>query len=201
MKKVLLIVFAGAVCALAYANEPSQAPAPQTEAAAVQDQQPAPADFKQAREKHEAHLKATQEKMTTLVGEYNKLKAGKKKEAKKAEIAQAVATIHEEQIQFKEKQLAGFEKRLNQMKEELAAQSTSQAKEEWVNQRTEKLIEEKGDMRVLFDKPLGMGQGAKMHGAKFGPKHGGPAMKGPKGPQGPHGFPPGEPKPQVVPAP
>jgi len=199
MKKVLLATLAGALCAPALLAQPADVPAKQDNPPAVENQQPRqPGDFKQAREKHEARLKATQEKMTQLVAEYNKLKAGKKKEAKKAEIAKAVAVIHEEQIKFKEKNIADFEKRLEKMKEALAAQKTQESQKEWVDQRTAKLIEENGDMRVLFDSPLGApGMGGMNHKPGFG----GPGMKpgkggkdgqfrhGKGGPQGPQGCP------------
>jgi len=207
MKKVLLATLAGALCAPALLAQPATEPAKPTSPSAVENQTPRqPGDFKQAREKHEARLKATQDKMTKLVKEYNKLKAGKKKEAKKAEIAKAVAVIHEEQIKFKEKNIADFEKRLEKMKEALAAQKTQEAQQEWVNQRTAKLIEASGDMRVLFDSPLGAPAMGGMHRPGPGMRHGKqgfrhPGMKPgkdgkggpqfpPQGPQGPEGFPP-----------
>ena len=227
MKKVLLATIAGALCIPALNAQPADMPpAPPTNAPALENpQQGQPGDFKQAREKHEARLKATQEKMTKLVSEYNKMKAGKKKEAKKAEIAQAVAVIYEEQIKFKEKHLADFEKRLEKMKAELAAQKTAEAKKEWVDNRTAELIEANGDMRVLFDTPLGapaMGQmnrpggpgmnpgqkgfhhrGPGMKPGEGGPgkqgfRHGGRKFQGP-GPEGPQGFVPPEPPAEQVP--
>lgn len=185
MKKVLLAVLAGAVCIPAFA-QPQEAPvmpAPEQQPAVEAPAKPKAEAFKQAREKHEAQMKAMQEKVNNLVAEYKKLKSGKKKDAKKAEIVQLVASIHEEQINFKQKQLEAFEKRLNQMKEELAKQNEETAKQAWVDEHTDKLIEENGDLRVLFDQPQGMpGMKKAPRGAMKGHPFGS-GMKHHKGPR------------------
>ncbi len=185
MKKLLLAVFAGILSVPALADVAVENPA-NTDAnkPVLENPQGRPGDFKEARKKHEAQIKATQEKMKKLVEEYTKLKPGKKKEAKKAEIAQVVAEIRDKQIEFKEKHLADFEKRVAQMKAELAQQNTAEAKKEWVDNRTEALIEQKGDMRALFDMPNPMmdkkGLPGKQH-QKFGkPGHPGPKHPGVK---------------------
>lgn len=200
MKKWLLAVVAGGICFPLMAAPATDKPVQKTDNPAVQEQAVAhPGDFHKARKQHEAQLKATQEKMEKLVGEYQKLK-GKKKEAKKAEIAQAVLVIREEQIKFKEKQLADFEKRLENMKEALAAQKAPQAQKDWVDNHTEKLIEANGDMRVLFEKPQGV-----QVSPRPGFHKGKPGMRGP-GPKqhegfGPHGKPvrPGAPEQMMMP--
>ena len=125
--------------------------------------------FKQAREEHHAQMKATQEKMENLVKEYNKLKNGKKKEAKLAEIRAEVAQIHEKQLEFKRAQLDQFERRLEGMRDAFAKQDAPEAKNAWVEKHTEELIAQNGDLKVLF-KP------------EFGRKHmGKQPFKGPKG--------------------
>ena len=185
MKKVLLAVVAGAFCVPAFAEEMQNAAPVEPNAQPVAQDFAAqrPEAFKQARENHRAQMKATQEKVNKLVAEYNKLKPGKKKDAKKAEITAFVASIRDEQINFQEKQLAGFEKRLNHMKEVLAEQKTEDAKKTWIDSHAEKLIAENGDLRVLFDRPKGVpGMGnmpgkGNMRGGKFGSHKG--AMRGP----------------------
>ena len=163
----------------------------------VQGEQPA--NFKAAREKHEAQLKATKDKMDKLVAEYKKMKPGKKRDAKKAEIVVIVTDIRDQQILFKEKNLAGFEKRLNHMKNELAQQSAPEARKAWVDVHTEKLIEQNGDLRVLFDRPEG-GPDKGMHSGKK-PFRGSVEMKGHGGPKGPQGPAPDMAQPGVLPPP
>lgn len=177
MKKLWIAALAGVFCVPAFAQEEVPTPVqPEEKSTVEQSAKPErPEAFKQAREKQLEQLKASQEKMEKLVTEYNKMKAGKKKDAKKAEIAQAVAAIHEEQIAFKEKQLANFEQRVNKMKEELAKQSTTEAKQEWVDEHTDKLIAENGNLRVLFDKPKGIPGYGNKPGFKGG-KHDKPGM-------------------------
>ena len=189
MKKLVLAVLAGALCVPAFADEVQNAavPAPRGGAQPVAQEQMGqrPGEFKQIREKHEAQMKATQEKVNNLVAEYKKLKSGKKKEAKKAEITALVTSIREEQIKFNEKQLLGFEKRLNQMKESLSAQKEAGAKKAWIDAHTDKLIEENGDLRVLFDRPQGMMAPSMEKPHQAGPRdhRPGPGMKRDKGPR------------------
>ena len=190
MKKVLLAVVAGAFCVPAFADEVQNVvPAPKDGRPVAQEQMgQRPGEFRQAREKHEAQMKATQEKVNKLVAEYNKLKPGKKKDAKKAEIIAFVTSIRDEQINFQEKQLMGFEKRLNHMRESLAAQKKEEAKKAWIDAHTDKLIAENGNLRVLFDRPEGAPGMGEMKGkgnmrGKFGPHKG--VVRGPIQGRGP----------------
>ena len=191
--KMMLAVMAGMLLVPAYAQEIA-APAQKDEcpfAAAKQG------EFKKAQKEHRAKMKATEEKMEKLVKEYGKLK-GKKQEAKKAEIATEVEKIHEEQLKFKEEQLDKFAKRLEEMKARLEEEKSADGKKAWVEKKTNELIEAKGDVKVLFERPghdgkFGPGMnGPKMDGKKghFGPKFGKDmkGMKGPKGGPRPEGF-------------
>lgn len=140
--------------------------------------------FEKARKEQMAKMKATQEKMEKLVKEYNKLPDGKKKDAKREEIAKEVSAIHEEQLKFRGEQLTKFEGRLADMKENFAKEKSADGKKEWVNKKTDALIENEGDMRALF-KPEGedsmgprpmMGRHGKFHGKRG-------HFKGPRGPR------------------
>jgi len=128
--------------------------------------------FAKAQKEHRAKMKATQEKMEKLVKEYNKLKEGKKKDAKRAEIEKEVADIHEEQLKFKAEQLVKFEERLSNMKENFAQENSTDGKKAWVDQRTQALIENEGDLRVLFEPKEGKGprMGGLRHGRMHGPR-------------------------------
>ena len=141
--------------------------------------------FAKAQKEHRAKMKATQEKMEKLVKEYNKLKDGKKKDAKRGEIEKEVATIHEEQLKFKADQLVKFEERLGKMKDDFAQENSADGKKAWVDQRTQALIENEGDLRVLFDPREG--EGPRMGGPRHGRMHGPRGFKdgkfGPKGPR------------------
>ncbi len=196
MKKLLIAVCAGVLSIPAFADSQKTMPAPGAvpmEQVGVPQHPGLPGDFKQAREKHEAQMKATQDKVNKLIAEYKKLKPGKKKEAKKTEIVEFVSGVRNEQIQFKEKHLAGFEKRLNHMKKELAEQSTPEAKKNWVDQRTERLIAQDGDLKVLFDKPEGAPDMSGPRNGKHGMRGGHPGMKDGKGPRpGKEGMFPGK---------
>ena len=97
MKKVLLAVLAGALCLPAFAKDEKcdgdKCPMMKKHHMEMKDGhrkgKDARADsFKKARKEHKAKMKATEDKMEKLVEEYNKMKPGKKKAAKKAE------TIH-----------------------------------------------------------------------------------------------------------
>lgn len=109
-------------------------------------------EFKKARKEHKKKMKATEEKVEKLVEEYKKLKSGKKKDAKKAEIAAVVSSIRDEQIKFKEGQLKRFQERLEKMQKKLAEEKTEKAKADWVDRKTDELIAEDGDLEVLFEK-------------------------------------------------
>lgn len=139
-------------------------------------------EFKKARKAHKAKMRATEEKVEKLVAEYNKLKPGKKKDAKKAEIAAVVASIRDEQIKFKEEQLGKFKMRLERMKQGLDKQSSAEAKKAWVDTKTDALIADEGDLDVLFEPDMA----PRPHKMGSGPK-GGPMMDGGLG------VPPGSP--------
>ena len=139
-------------------------------------------EFKKAHREHKAKMEATEEKVEKLVEEYNKLKPGKKKDAKKAEIAAIVAGIRDEQLKFKEQQIAQFQERLEAMKKGLETQKTEEAKQAWVEKKTDAIIADDGDLDVLFKGEMGPAprkdgkfdrDGKKGHGPK-GPRKEGP---------------------------
>lgn len=190
MKKVLLAVLAGAMCLPAFAKDVKcdgdKCPMKRARMEMTDNHRKgkdARADaFKKARKEHKAKMKATKQKMETLVKEYNSLKAGKKKDAKKAEIAALVASIHEEQLKFKEEQLGKFSERLEQMKKGLAEQTADEAKKAWVDAKTDAVIADGGDLDALFEKPAMPGVGPRDGGK--GPRmermRGGHEGRGPK---------------------
>ena len=143
-----------------------------------------------ARREHKAKMRATEEKMEKLVEEYNKLKAGKKKDAKKAEIAEMVASIHDEQLKFKEEQLAKFKERLAQMQKDLDEEKSDKAKKAWVDEKTDAVIAEEGDLDVLLGPKPGPRMGP---GPKVGPRRGPGPKAGPEGSQDVPPAPPAEP--------
>lgn len=180
MKKITLALVAAALAVPALAQEPK---VPQGNNAPAVEMQRDHEAFKKAHEEHKAQMKATKEKMEKLVKEYNKLKDGKKKDAKRAEIEKEVSAIHEKQLEFKKNQLAQFEERLARMKADFEKENSAEGKQAWTNEKTDALIKANGDMKALFDRPG-------MHGPKDGK---GPHMgkrphkkfmgKGPKGPR------------------
>lgn len=172
MKKIYIAALAALFCVPAVAQEGPQAEMPQPPAF-EQGQGPDMQAFREAHEAHHAQMKATQEKMENLVKAYNKLKNGKKKEAKLAEIQAEVAAIHEKQLDFKRDQLNKFERRLEKMRDEFNRQNATDVKQAWVEQHTEKLIAGNGNIEVLF-KPEFAGKKGDMRGMK-------PPFKGPKG--------------------
>ena len=140
-------------------------------------------EFKEAHREHKAKMEATEEKVEKLVEEYNKLKPGKKKDAKKAEIAAIVAGIRDEQIKFKEKQIAQFQERLEAMKKGLEAQKTEEAKHAWVEKKTDAVIADEGDLDVLFKGEMGptpRKDGKFDHKGKRGHSPKGPRKEGPR---------------------
>ena len=186
MKKVMIVVLLAALCAPAFAEGPRKCKGddcpmpkgPRAEAVkAKQDKKDARAEeFRKARREHKAQMRATEEKMETLVQEYNKLKAGKKKDAKKEEIAKMVKSIREEQIKFKEEQLAKFQERLERMKKDLDEEKSDKNIKAWVEEKTNAVIAEEGDLDVLFGGPAPR----RMPGPKAGPRRGpGPEEMGP----------------------
>ncbi len=188
MKKMMIAVLFAALCVPAFAEGPHKCkgddcPMPKGPKAEMvkakhdkkdKKEDPRAEEFKKARKEHKAKMKATEEKMEKLVEEYNKLKAGKKKDAKKAEIAEMVSSIRDEQIKFKEDQLSKFQERLEQMKKNLNEEKSDKNKKAWVEEKTEAVIAEEGDLDVLFGP--GAGNGPRM--APGHPKA--PHMPGPK---------------------
>ncbi len=196
MKKLMIVVLLTALCVPAFAKGPrgckgDDCPMPKgPKAEAVQDKNDKKderaEEFKKARKAHKAKMKATEQQMEELVAEYNKLKAGKKKDAKKAEIAELVSSIRDEQIKFKEEQLSKFQERLEQMKKNLEDEKAD--KKAWVDEKTDAVIAEEGDLDVLFGPGMGPGPkgGPHMgHGPKGGPKGkgNGPALPPPPAPE------------------
>lgn len=183
MKKLLLVSLLAALCAPAFAEGascPCQDGAENCRCKAAKEARVNPGprhegkdarrdEFKKARKEHKAKMRATEEKAEKLVEEYKKLKTGKKKDAKKSEIAAFVASIREEQLKFKEEQLAKFKDRLARMEEGLARQKSDEDKQAWVDRKTNALIEDDGDLDALFDE------------REMGPAPKEGPMKGPKG--------------------
>lgn len=183
MKKWMLVSLLAALCAPAFAEGascPCQDGADPCRCKAAKEARVKPGprhegkdarkdEFKKARKEHKAKMRATEEKAEKLVAEYKKLKAGKKKDAKKAEIAALVASIREEQLKFKEEQLAKFKDRLAHMEEGLARQKTDEDKQAWVERKTNDLIEDDGDLDTLFAEPE-MPKGRPEKGPKGAPE-------------------------------
>lgn len=182
MKKVLLAVLAGALCLPAFAKDAKcdgdkcpmmKKPHHEMMAGHHKKGKDARSDaFKKARKEHKAKMKATEDKMEKLVEEYNKLKPGKKKDAKKAEIAALVGEIRDEQLKFKEEQLKKFGDRLEKMKKGLEDQKSGEAKKAWVEQKTDEVIADDGDLDVLFEKPEMPGPGPREMGPRMEPTAG-----------------------------
>lgn len=168
MKKVVLALAAGMIVLPLLAADqkapadPKNAPVP-----SVQERHEA---FQKQHEERKAQMKATEEKMAKLVKEYKKL-SGKKQAAKKAEIAELVSSIRDEQLKFNEQQLVQFEDRLTHMKADLAKNQEPEAKKAWVDEKTTALIENDGDMKALFDR------GGQKEGFAKGPQMGRPDKK------------------------
>ena len=147
MKKIMFALLTAAVAMPVLAQEPKIPQGPDTPAVEMQRDHEA---FQKAREEHRAQMKATEEKMEKLVKEYNKLKDGKKKEAKRAEIEKEVSAIHAKQLEFKKGQLAKFEERLASMKADFEKENSAESQKEWVNKKTEALIKADGNVKALF---------------------------------------------------
>ena len=169
MKKLIWMSTAVLLVVPSFAQEASAPVKVEGRAPLMQPQEGRHEAFQKAHKEQMEKMKATQEKAEKLVKEYNKLKDGKKKDAKKAEITELVASVREEQLKFNEKQLGQFEDRLGNMKKGLAAERSAEAKKTWVDQKTEQLIAKEGDMKVLFDR---VGKGPHMDGQR------GPGMEG-----------------------
>lgn len=155
MKKMIFALIVSAVAMPALAQD-VKAPNPGQDAPAMEEMQRDHEAFKKAREQHKAQMKAIKEKMEKLVKEYNKLKPGKKKDAKRAEIEQELRAIHEKQLEFKKDQLAKFQERLARMKAEFEEENSAEGRAQWVNQKTDALIAADGNLKALFAPRPGM---------------------------------------------
>lgn len=131
--------------------------------------------FQKAHTAQMEKMKATKEKAEKLVKEYNELKDGKKKDAKRAEIEKLVSSVRDEQLDFNEKQLGQFEERLGDMKGSLKKEKSAANKKAWVSEKADRLIAENGDIKVLFDRGA---KGPRMEGKR---PEGRPFMKNGKG--------------------
>ena len=180
MKKIVLAMLAVCVSGPLLAQEAPDAAA-QKERPAVEFGRGHEA-FAKAHKEQMEKIKAKETQMGKLVNEYNKLKEGKKKDAKRAEIEKEVAAMRDEQLKFKQEQLTKFEERLGAMKEEFTQENTAEGKQEWVTKKTDEVIANEGNLRVLFEpRP---GQGPRMGDAK-GPHMKHPHKKGFFGRKGP----------------
>jgi hypothetical protein len=185
MKKLLAVMMMSALCLPVFAKDDcagDKCPFKDGRAhfAAHHKKDGQESEFKKARREHKAKMEATEEKVEKLVEEYNKLKPGKKKDAKKAEIAAIVAGIRDEQLKFKEQQIVQFQERLESMKKGLEEQKNEEAKQAWVNKKTDAIIADEGDLDVLFKGEMGPAprkDGKFNHDGKKGDFH----RKGPKG--------------------
>ena len=140
------------------------------------------AEMRKIHKEREAQFKKTKEQAEKLVQEYKKAKAGSKKAAqKKAEIAKLVAQVREDQFKFKRELLDNFKARLDVMEKELSAAQDENTKAAWVDEKTEAVINDNGDLKVLFqDKLLPPPPAPRNRHFNKGPRHG-------KAPKGPHG--------------
>lgn len=138
-------------------------------------------EMRKIRQERDEQFKKTSEQVEKLVKEYKKAKPGSKKAEKaKEELAEVVGQIREDQFKFKQDMLNNFKERLNKMETELAQAQEPKAKEAWVEEKTQAVIEDDGDLKVLFhDKLLPPPpDGKKGPGAKRAhPRH----KAGPKG--------------------
>ena len=155
MKKMIFALIVSAVAMPALAQE-AKAPNPGPHNAPALEMQRDHEAFKKAHKAHREQMKATKEKMAKLVKEYNKLKPGKKKDAKRAEIEQEVRAIHEKQLEFKKGQLAQFQERLARMQAEFDKENSAEGRAQWVNQKTDALIAADGNLKALFGPRPGM---------------------------------------------
>jgi len=128
------------------------------------------AEMKAQKEK----MEATEKKLEKLVKEYKAAKEGSsKKEKARTEIEKVLGEVREDQIAFRAKQIEQFETRLADMKTRLADEQQTDTKAAWVNEMTDRVIEQNGDLKKVFEHPGHMGKGD---------------IKGPKGPGGKGGF-------------
>lgn len=140
------------------------------------------AEMRKIHKERDAQFKKTKEQVEKLVQEYKKAKPGSKKAAqKKAEIAKLVAQVREDQFKFKRELLDNFKARLDVMEQELAAAQDENTKAAWVDEKTDAVINDNGDLKVLFqDKLLPPPPGPRKGHFKKGPRPG-EAAKDPHG--------------------
>lgn len=137
---------------------------------------------KAQRKARKARFKQTEEKLEKLVKQYKSAKEGSKKQAAaREEIAQVLSGVRDEQIAFRAEKLQEFEARLGDMKAGLAREQEPAAKAAWVEQMTQRVISEDGDLEDALEQ----------QGRLYGPK----ALRGPApmGPQEGHLPPPPSP--------
>jgi len=185
MKKVMTVVLFGALCVPLFAAlEQTAQEAPKAQPVQA-DQQEAKLPFA----KHDMHkgafhksamahhkqMQAQREKMEKLVADYKGMEDGKAKDSKRKEIEKEIGAIYDKRLEFKEKQLEEFSKRLDKMKADLRKEKKE--KKNWVSDKTEKVIENDGKMCVLF---APKGKMDEMPGPRKGFFKKGPHMGGPK---------------------
>lgn len=177
MKKWFVMLLMAGLVAPAWAECSGESPHKDGRAA-VKDAKRA--EMRKIHEEREVQFKKTKEQVEKLVQEYKKAKPGSKKAAqKKAEIAKLVAQVREDQFKFKRELLDNFKARLDVMEHELAAAQDENAKAAWVDEKTDAVINDNGDLKVLFrDKllppPPGPRKGHFKKGARPGEAANGP---------------------------
>ncbi len=179
MKKWFVMLLMAGLVAPAWAECSGESPHKDGRAAVKDTKR---AEMRKIHKERDAQFKKTKEQAEKLVQEYKKAKAGSKKAAqKKAEIAKLVAQVREDQFKFKRELLDNFKARLDVMEQELAAAQDENTKAAWVDEKTEAVINDNGDLKVLFqDKLLPPPPGPRNGHFKKGPRHG-EAAKGPHG--------------------
>lgn len=152
MKKWFVMLLMAGLVAPAWAECSGESPHKDGRAA-VKDAKRA--EMRKIHEEREVQFKKTKEQAEKLVQEYKKAKPGSKKAAqKKAEIAKLVAQVREDQFKFKRELLDNFKARLDVMEQELAAAQDENTKAAWVDEKTDAVINDNGDLKVLFQDKL-----------------------------------------------
>ena len=137
--------------------------------AAVMQQDP---EFMAKMQAKKAEMKARKEafeqkedRLEKLVEKYKKAKAGSKKQAElRKEIGQELESVREDQLKMRAEKLAGFEKRMATMKEELAKEQSADGKQKWIEKMTDLVIAEDGDLGDALEKE------GRIHKGNIGPK-------------------------------
>ncbi len=107
---------------------------------------------KAQRRARKAQLKQTEEKLEKLVKQYKAAKEGSKKQvAAREEIAKLLSGVRDEQIALRAEKLQEFEARLADMKAGLAREQEPAAKSAWVEQMTQRVISEDGDLEDALE--------------------------------------------------